>query len=146
METEDADAQVLRNSEQLHEYLQREMKVPTVGMEKKKGRGILRRFIHYIPAAGVGAVNQRVATAETVKGSSKYHCVEDIGQDGMILCRGMSCHKDEGCWNGGTNLHNDDEQHYPDCSQVEMCGAGDLREVISDNSATHDNSHTMHYI
>jgi len=44
---------------------------PTVDLQKKKGRGIYRRRIHWVPASGEGAVNKRVATAETVKGSSR---------------------------------------------------------------------------
>ena len=104
MEKEDAVAQVLPNSYSLYEFLKgikdpaTNMEKPIVPLEKKKGRGIYRRKIHYVPAAGPAAVNQRIAKAGTVEGSSKWHSVEDVGFEGIVLVRPMSCRKDQQCW------------------------------------------------
>ena len=49
-------------------------------------------------------MNRRVATANTIKGSSTFHSVDDIGREGFVVVRPMSCHQCEGCWEGPVNI------------------------------------------
>jgi hypothetical protein len=56
---------------------------------EKKGRGIYRRFFHFVPASGTGSVNRRIPTSETLDGSSKLHVFagEPLQPALIVMCR-----------------------------------------------------------
>jgi hypothetical protein len=74
---------------------------PQKSFEEKNGRGIFRRFFHFIPVKGPGAVNRanrkKFASA---KGSSQLHEFVDIGVPGTVSTRRAACHQCDTCWNG----------------------------------------------
>jgi hypothetical protein len=82
---------------------------PTRTVFKKRGRGIFRRYFHFVPAAGVGAVNRRIPKGATVEGSSRLHVFADVGVAGHLKVRERGCHKAGcPCWSG----------RYAECEQV----------------------------
>lgn len=86
---------------------------PIKALEEKHGRGIFRRFFHWIPSKGVGAVDRsRLPNFKPAKGSSKLHEFIDIGVPGIVSTRRAACHQCEPCWAGNRRA----------CQYNEYCG------------------------
>lgn len=82
---------------------------PTRTLKQKRGRGIFRRYFHYVPAAGEGAVSRRISRGSTVEGSSRLHVFADIGVAGHLKTRERGCHQEKcPCWDG----------KYAECKQI----------------------------
>ena len=108
----------IRTAEELKEFCEATLTYPTRNLKQKRGKGIFKRYFHYVPASGAlkkvedikdalglvnsGAVNRRIRKGTTVKGSSKFHVFADIGLAGHLICRERGCHHPncQCCWKG----------------------------------------------
>ena len=109
----------------VHALLQREYVQPSRSILAKKGVGITKRFIFFVPVSGPGSVNRRIRKGNTVQGSKQYHQFVDVGEPGVLEMRLRSCHQCPGC-NNLTALAN--------CANAEVCGVTErveIREQIS---------------
>ena len=75
---------------------------PQKSYEAKNGRGIFRRFFHFIPNKGPGSVDRAAnrKSFESAKGSSQLHEFVDIGVPGTVSTRRAACHQCDACWRG----------------------------------------------
>ena len=74
---------------------------PQKSFEEKNGRGIFRRFFHFIPAKGPGSVDRSHRKKfDSAKGSSQLHEFVDIGVPGTVSTRRAACHQCDKCWSG----------------------------------------------
>eukprot|EP00732_Lithocolla_globosa_P000920 Lithocolla_globosa_v1_NODE_366_length_4288_cov_54.588944.p1 type:complete len:700 gc:universal NODE_366_length_4288_cov_54.588944:3111-1012(-) len=109
---------MMKNSWELFQYLQETYTTPKQTLYQKKGKGIYRRFFHYVPQTGKGSVNYRIRDCERLDGSSKLHQLRDIGIGGRLMVRERSCHHCESCWSGD----------WEDCRHVSI--VGEPKEVV----------------
>jgi hypothetical protein len=110
----------IRTAEELKVFCEEKLTWPQRTLKQKHGRGIFKRYFHYVPTAGAlttveaikeqpglvtsGAVNRRIRKGTTIKGSSKFHVFADVGLTGHLLCRERGCHMAEcPCWEGKYN-------------------------------------------
>ena len=115
----DPEGGVLKNAARNQEMRSREHALPTTeafyewaksssglhtpqkALEEKDGRGIFRRFFHFIPAKGPGSVDRaRRKKFDSAKGSSQLHEFVDIGVPGTVSTRRAACHQCAACWGG----------------------------------------------
>lgn len=83
------------------------LQVPKLSLRQKRGRGIYRRFFHWIPSKGVGAVDRSRVAKWKAEGTSKLHEFVDIGVVGTVSTRRASCHQCTQCWdNDRSNCSN----------------------------------------
>jgi hypothetical protein len=98
----------IRTAEELKVFCEGKLTLPQRTLKQKHGKGIYKRYFHYVPAAGAlktvesikaatgtvnsGTVNRRIRKGKTVKGSSKFHVFADVGITGHLLCRERGCH------------------------------------------------------
>ena len=74
---------------------------PQKSFEEKNGRGIFRRFFHFIPVKGPGSVDRSHRKKfDSAKGSSQLHEFVDIGVPGTVSTRRAACHQCDKCWSG----------------------------------------------
>jgi len=75
---------------------------PQKSFEAKNGRGIFRRFFHFIPNKGPGSVDRAAnrKSFDSAKGSSQLHEFADIGVPGTVSVRRAACHQCDACWRG----------------------------------------------
>ena len=74
---------------------------PQKSFEEKNGRGIFRRFFHFIPVKGPGSVvRSNRKKFDSAKGSSQLHEFVDIGVPGTVSTRRAACHQCDKCWSG----------------------------------------------
>lgn len=71
---------------------------PRVKLAQKKGRGIYRRFFHWIPAKGAGSVDRSRLPKFSADGTSRLHEFVDIGVPGVVCTRRGACHRCHSCW------------------------------------------------
>ena len=80
----------IRTAEELKIFCEGKLTLPQRTLKQKNGKGIYKRYFHYVPAAGAlktvedikaasgtagsGPVNRRIRKGKTVKGSSKFTC------------------------------------------------------------------------
>ena len=77
-----------------YEYLVRSYSQPTKSIIAKKGIGITRRFIFFVPATGPEAVNRNaLRKCKTLEGSAPLRQFTDVGRPGVIQIRLRSCHQ-----------------------------------------------------
>ena len=113
----------IRTAEELKDFCKKKLTFPQRNLKQKHGRGIFKRYFHYVPASGPlktvesiktgatltnsssGAVNRRIRKGTTVKGSSKFHVFADVGIAGHLVCRERGCHSPNcgACWQGKYN-------------------------------------------
>ena len=110
----------IRTAEELKNFCEGKLTRPQRTLQQKNGKGVFKRYFHYVPAAGAlhtaehikdspglvnsGAVNRRIRKGTTVKGSSKFHVFADVGLTGHLLCRERGCHVlGCPCWQGEYN-------------------------------------------
>ena len=94
-------------------YLDETFTKPLDGLAKKKGRGVYRRVFHHVP---LGAINRRLPSVATLKGSKKRHHFMDVGEPGKLLWRIRPCHTCDGC------LACDAAAIIRDCKHKDRCG------------------------
>lgn len=63
----------------------------------KKGLGILKRVVFYVPATGPGSIDRNIKSCKTLKGSKPYRQFTDVGIPGVLDIRLGSCHECAGC-------------------------------------------------
>lgn len=92
----------LKDSESLFKWAQNDsgLQVPSSSLKQKKGKGIYRRFFHWIPSKGTGAVDRSRLPKFKAEGTSKLHEFVDVGVIGTISTRRAACHKCNACWEG----------------------------------------------
>ena len=142
----------IRTAEELKIFCEGKLILPQRTLRQKNGKGIYKRYIHYVsrllkiskqrlPAsgtAGPGPVNRRIRKGKTVKGSSKFHVFADVGKSGKLVCRERGCHQPEcHCWAG----------QYNRCKQVPRDSLGlvqaghpllpQSRQIAPDSQAEH---------
>lgn len=106
----------LDSPEQVGNFLKDEATLPSRSILKKKGVGIARRVIFFVPASGEGCVNRRkIRKTRTIEGSSQYHQITGKGDPGVVFMRKRPCHKCNCC----RTLRDPTRQ---DCDQNERCG------------------------
>ena len=69
---------------------------------------------------GTGSIKRRIPHGETVKGSTKWRQVTDIGKPGRIRVRRQSCHECDECM----------QLNPKNCQNVEYCGRA-WEEIVS---------------
>jgi hypothetical protein len=144
----------IRTAEELKDFCEGKLTLPQRTVKQKNGKGIFKRYFHYVPAAGElktveaikaergvtssGAVNRRIRKGKTIKGSSKFHVFADVGVVGHLICRERCCYSpDCACWDGKYKL----------CTQVPRDSNGlaqaghpllpQDRQIAADGSAEH---------
>ena len=70
---------------------------PKQSLFEKKGKGVFRRFFHFIPVRGPTAINRRIQHCNTVTGSKPHRAFVDIGVPGKVWMARRSCHQCDGC-------------------------------------------------
>ena len=82
---------------------------------KRKGVGIYRREIHWVPNKGADSINRRIPGCNRLGdvGIKKLHFVEDIGRPGFVGIRERSCHQCLGACAAGK---------FEDCKHNARCG------------------------
>ena len=95
-------ADQLKDSEALYKWAceQSGLATPKKHLKEKKGKGIFRRFFHWIPSKGPGAVDRSRLPKLTAEGTSKLHEFVDIGVAGTVSTRRAACHQCDRCWAG----------------------------------------------
>ncbi|KAL3932817.1 MAG: hypothetical protein SGPRY_000548 [Prymnesium sp.] len=90
----------LKVSEDMHHWAstQSGLSTPRYILFHKKGRGIFRRFFHWIPSKGVGAVNRALQPKFPANGTSRLHEFLDIGVIGTVSTRRAACKRCDSCW------------------------------------------------
>lgn len=90
----------LKDSEALYTWARQHsgLQTPKTPLQKKKGRGIYRRFFYWIPSKGTGAVNRSRLMKLKAEGTSKLHEFVDIGVLGTVSTRRAACHQCVSCW------------------------------------------------
>ena len=96
----DTDFGVLEKPSDVFMFLSSRFTKPNKTIFEKKGRGIYRRVVHWVPRTGVGRINRRIVRAKTMDGSKPYRQFIDIGEPGTIRIRMLSCHKCKDCYDG----------------------------------------------
>lgn len=146
----------IRTAEELKDFCTGKLTYPQRNLKQKHGRGIYKRYFHYVPASGPlktvetikneakltdsssGAVNRRIRKGTTVKGSSKFHVFADVGIAGHLVCRERGCHNPGCmCW----------QIKYNECSQTPRGSLGlaqaghpllpQSRQIAPDGQAEH---------
>ena len=70
---------------------------PKQSLFEKKGKGVFRRFFHFMPVRGPTAINRRIQHCNTVTGSKPHRAFVDIGVPGKVWMARRSCHQCDGC-------------------------------------------------
>lgn len=87
----------MKDSEALYKWARENsgLGTPKVSLDRKKGRGIYRRFFYWVPSKGTGAVDLSRLLKLKAEGTSKLNEFVDIGVVGTIPTRRAACHQ---CW------------------------------------------------
>ena len=97
-------------SAECFEYMQDAMQ-PKRSLYDKKGVGVFKRVFFFM---GAKDVKHNLAECSSVPGSSKFHEFRDIGREGFLNCRVLSCHRCIHCQNlrpqDCLNLHRTGDQ------------------------------------
>lgn len=78
-------------------FLSERFSKPYEDIFAKKGQGILKRVVFYVPATGPGSINRNIKSCKTLKGSKPYRQFTDVGIPGVVDIRLGGCHECEGC-------------------------------------------------
>ena len=70
---------------------------PKQSLFDKGGKGVFRRYFHFIPVRGATAINRRIQHCNTVTGSKPHRSFVDIGVPGVVWMARRSCHQCAGC-------------------------------------------------
>ena len=70
---------------------------PKKSLFDKAGKGVFRRYFHFVPLRGPTAINRRIQHCNTVSGSKPHRSFCDIGTPGVVYMARRSCHQCEGC-------------------------------------------------
>jgi len=97
-------------SEECFSYMGQAMQ-PKRSLDTKKGVGVYKRVFFFM---GAKYVKHSLAEVNSVPGSSKCHEFRDIGREGFLKCRVLSCHRCIHCQNlrpqDCINVHRTGEQ------------------------------------
>jgi len=97
-------------SEATFDYMGQKMQ-PKRSLFEKKGVGVYERVFFYI---GAKDVKHNLAEVSSLPGSSTFHEFRDIGREGFLKCRVLSCHRCINCQklrpNDCLNTHRTGEQ------------------------------------
>jgi hypothetical protein len=97
-------------SEECFSYMGQAMQ-PKRSLDTKKGVGVYKRVFFFM---GAKYVKHSLAEVNSVPGSSKCHEFRDIGREGFLKCRVLSCHRCVHCQNlrpqDCINVHRTGEQ------------------------------------
>lgn len=80
-------------SQETFDYMIEKMQ-PKRSLAEKKGVGVYKREFFYI---GAKEVKHNLAEVSSLPGSSTYHEFRDIGREGFLKCRVLSCHRCVNC-------------------------------------------------
>jgi hypothetical protein len=112
--------------EDLIQFLMAEFQTPTKSIYQKKGKGIWRRFIHWVPS---DSISRDILYAEyTLKLSDPYRQITDVGEPGEVRCRHRSCHQcqvDDSSAVVGDCMHLDVKK----CKNNHHCGIAQQRAL-----------------
>ena len=73
------------------------LRTAAVSIVVKKGVGITKLIILFVPTKGPDSINRRIRKCKTLAGSKSYYQFIDIGRPGVIAIRERSCHQCSGC-------------------------------------------------
>lgn len=79
------------------EFLKESYSKPSKTIIQKKGIGITKRVVFFVPASGPGSIDRSTLKCKTLKGSKAYRQFTDVGQPGVLDIRLLSCHECPGC-------------------------------------------------
>ena len=112
--------------EDLIQFLMAEFQTPTKSIYQKKGKGIWRRFIHWVPS---DSISRDILYAEySLKLSDPYRQITDVGEPGEVRCRHRSCHQcqvDDSSAVVGDCMHLDVKK----CKNNHHCGIAQQRAL-----------------
>ena len=112
--------------EDLIQFLMAEFQTPTKSIYQKRGKGIWRRFIHWVPS---DSISRDILYAEySLKLSDPYRQITDVGEPGEVRCRHRSCHQcqvDDSSAVVGDCMHLDVKK----CKNNHHCGIAQQRAL-----------------
>lgn len=102
--------------------LEKQFEIPKRDLHEKKGKGIYKRKIFTVPAAGEGSANQHVMQGKKggITGSQKCRQFTSVGTPMSIRMRLRSCHDCPSCMN--LDPENKAQLECGSCKQTGLCG------------------------
>ena len=79
------------------DFLRENYSKPYVNILAKKGVGILKRVVVFVPSSGPGSIDRNILKFKTLKGSKPYRQFTYVGVPGVVDIRLASCHECTGC-------------------------------------------------
>ena len=96
-ETDVDQARRIESALDASKFLKQKFVKPYDNIFEKKGLGILKRVVFYVPATGPGSIDRNIKSCKTLKGSKPYRQFTDVGVPGVLDIRLGSCHECAGC-------------------------------------------------
>jgi len=98
-ETDENQSRRIESAQRAAEFLKESFCKPSKTIIQKKGIGITKRVVYFVPASGPGSIDRHIMKCKTPKGSNAYYQFTDVGQPGVVDIRLLSYrgHECPGC-------------------------------------------------
>jgi hypothetical protein len=96
-ETDEDQSRRIGSAQRAAEFLKESFCKPSKTIIQKKGIGITKRVVYFVPSSGPGSIDRHIMKCKTPKGSNAYYQFTDVGQPGVVDIRLLSYHECPGC-------------------------------------------------